>query len=42
VANALKHSLTDFHFEAPENHIMAKFMRENIDLDTAQGLRLVA
>jgi len=28
--------------DAPQKHIMAKFMRENIDLDTAQGLRLVA
>lgn len=42
VATALQHSLPEFLADAPDNHIMAKFMRENIDLDTAQGLRLVA
>jgi len=42
VATALQHSLPEFLADAPEEHIMAKFMRENIDLDMAQALRLVA
>ena len=42
VANALQNSMPEFLLNAPDNHIMAKFIRENIDPDTAQGLRLVA
>lgn len=42
VATALQNSLPPFLADAPEEHIMAKFMRENIDLDMAQALRLVA
>ena len=34
--------LPEFLADAPEENIMAKFMRENIDLDMAQALRLVA
>lgn len=42
VATALMHSLPEFLADAPENIIMAKFMRKNIDLDIAKHLQLAA
>jgi hypothetical protein len=42
VATALQHSLPEFLMDASETNIMAKFLQKNIDLDTAQGLRLAA
>lgn len=42
VATALQNSLPEFLADTPEDHIMAKFMRDNIDLDTAKGLHLAA
>ncbi len=42
VATALQNNPPEFLADAPQEHIIEKFMRENIDLDTAQGLRLAA
>jgi hypothetical protein len=42
VATALQHSLPEFLADAPKTNILAKFLRKNIDLDTAQGLSLAA
>lgn len=40
VTMALSHSLPQFLANAPEEHILAKFIRQNLDLDRAEGLRL--
>lgn len=42
VAIALRHSLPLFLAAAPQDHILAKFIRERIDLSRQEGLRLVA
>ncbi len=42
VATALQNSLPEFLADAPDNDMLAKFLRTNIDLGTAQGLRLIA
>jgi hypothetical protein len=40
VAMALSRSLPEFLADAPEEHILAKFIRQNLDLDRAEGIRL--
>lgn len=42
VAVALRHSLPEFLADAPPNHILTKFIRSRIDLNRAEGLRLVS
>ncbi|NCC51024.1 MAG: hypothetical protein EOM20_07380 [Spartobacteria bacterium] len=42
VSVALQNSLPDFLLYAPSDLILAKFLQQNIDLDTAQGIRLSA
>jgi hypothetical protein len=42
VAIALRHSLPQFLADAPEKHILAKFIRQHLDLDRAEGLRLAS
>lgn len=42
VAIALYHSLPQFLADAPEEHILAKFIRQNLDLDRAEGIRLAS
>lgn len=42
VANALQHCLPEFLAYATYRHILVKFLRDNIDLDTAEGVRLAA
>lgn len=39
---ALRHTLPQFLAGSPEDHPLAKFLRERIDLDRYEGLRLVA
>jgi hypothetical protein len=38
----LSHSLPQFPADAPEEHIPAKLIRQNLDLDRADGLKSVA
>lgn len=42
VAVALRHSLPLFLTDSPETNPLVKFIRQNLDLDRAEGLRLVA
>jgi hypothetical protein len=42
VAIALRHSLPQFLSDSAQTQPLAKFIRENVDLDRAEGLRLVA
>ncbi len=42
VAVALRHSLPEFLANAHTKHILEKFLRKSIDLDTADGLGLAA
>lgn len=42
VAVALRHSLPLFLADSPQSHDLAKFIRHYIDIDRAEGLRLVA
>ena len=42
VAIALRHSLPLFLADSSQNHPLVKFIREKIDVDRAEGLRLVA
>ena len=42
VALALRHSLPQFLTDSPLDHALAQFIRDRIDLDRAEGLRLVA
>jgi len=42
VANALQNSLPEFLADAPKDHILAKFLRQHIDPNTAKGWRLAA
>lgn len=42
VAIALRNSLPEFLAGAPDDHILAKFIRNRIDIDRTEGLRLVA
>ena len=42
VAIAMRHSLPQFLADAPEKHILAKFIRQQLDLDRAEGLRLAS
>jgi hypothetical protein len=42
VAIALRHSLPIFLADSPEEHILAKFIRDRIDLERHEGVLLLA
>ena len=42
VAVALRHSLPLFLADSPDNHPLAQFIRDRLDLDRTEGLRLAA
>jgi len=42
VALALRHSLPEFLAATPNDHILVNFIRQRLDLDRAEGLRLAA
>jgi hypothetical protein len=41
VAVALRHSLPEFLADSPEEHVLAKFLRERIDLSRHEGILLL-
>ena len=42
VALALRHSLPDFLADSPQDHALVLFIRQRLDLDRTEGLRLAA
>ena len=42
VALALRHSLPEFLVDSPQDHALALFIRQRLDLDRTEGLRLAA
>jgi hypothetical protein len=41
-AIALRNAIPDFLVNSPDDHILAKFIRERIDVDRQEGMRLLA
>jgi hypothetical protein len=42
VALALRHSLPEFLADSPQDHSLALFIRQRLDLGRTEGLRLAA